>query len=68
MRTDANWTREQESLRQRTETLLIGQKTELLNQKELQDEAARAEAAAEADRQVTAATAEADRLEQRLPD
>ena len=43
MRTDAKGTREQEGLRQMREELLIEQATELLNQKELQNEAARAE-------------------------
>ena len=60
MRTDAKGTREQEILRQMTEELLIDQTTELLNQKELQNEAARAEAEAEADRIATFAKAEAD--------
>ncbi len=65
MRTDKQGTREHEVFRQRAEELLIDQKTEILIQKELQEEAARAEAAAAADRQVaalvTAAKAEADR-------
>ncbi len=61
LRTDEQGTREHEVFRQLAEKLLIGQKTELLNQKELQAEATRVEAEAEADRQVTAAKAEADR-------
>ncbi len=62
MRTGEKGTREQEFLRQRTEELLIEQATELLNQKELQNDAARSEAEAEADRLATFAKAEAARL------
>ncbi len=62
LRTDSQLTREQESFRQMTEELLIGQTRKLLNQEELQDEAARAEAEAENDRLATIAKTEADRL------
>ncbi len=69
MRTDAKGTREQKVLKQMTEELLIEQATELLNQKELQNEADRAEAKAkakaEANRVATLAEAEADRQQAR---
>ena len=71
MRTDAKGTREQEVLRQITDELFSEHATELLNKKELQNEADKAEperlenlAMAEADRlksEATFAKAEADR-------